>query len=220
MSSPLDVLTRGADTSGRTVAATRQAWQHFDRVNAHVGGKLVIVQGAFRARYGGGAGASAGTHDSAGCLDIRTWNLTKDERDTAQREARRLGAAAWYRHQGQGFDPHMHWVLLGDSPMHPAAAQQVTAYKNGRNGLASNGPDDFWRPSRIENYRYLSEEDEVKQEDIDKIVDAVVDRLPGAVWRHDIPVDEGTKKPAQLVLRWVHNRVKGGDGEKPTPKAS
>lgn len=167
MTGPLDVLTRGVDSSGRPLHATRQQWQHFDRVNAECGGILVIVQGAFRARDGGGASASAGTHDQAGCIDIRTWNLSADLRTRMLRAARDPaivgGAAAWYRTPAQGFDEHSHWLLGGDSPMHPDAAQQWRDYLAGRNGLASGAPDDFWRPDPIHPYTYTylsgSEED-------------------------------------------------------------
>jgi hypothetical protein len=156
MSTPLEVTTRGVDSSGRTVRATRQAFQHFDRVNAKVDNLLVIVQGAFVS----GTLASAGTHDRAGCLDIRTWNLTLLQRYTALHTARELMAAAWYRHAGQGFDPHIHWVLIGDAPMASLATSQIDMYRKGYNGLGWYAyPDDFaYRPNPIVNYKYLEED--------------------------------------------------------------
>jgi hypothetical protein len=133
-------------------------FQHFDRVNDVLGGRLVIVQGSFNA----GTTASAGTHDRAGALDVRTWNLTIAERDLAMRTGRdpgRVGGAAWwYRHLAQGFDPHIHLVLLGDGPMTPQTKFQETEYKAGRTGLANRARDDFWRPSVIRNYQFIEDD--------------------------------------------------------------
>ena len=133
-------------------------FQHFDRVNEKVGGILVPVQGSFNI----GTTASAGTHDKAGAWDIRTWNLTTEQRQRAMRVGRDPsivgGAAWWYRTSAQGFDPHIHLVLLGDAPMTPQTFFQVTEYKAGRNGLASRRADDFWRPPVIQNYRYIEDD--------------------------------------------------------------
>jgi len=103
-----------------------------------------------------GADASAGTHDLSGCLDVRTWNLTEEQRHQAMRKARQIGWAAWYRTEAQGFDPHMHWLLLAERPMHPDAANQEAQYLAGLNGLASRGPDDFWRPDPIRRFDYAA----------------------------------------------------------------
>jgi hypothetical protein len=164
----LEKIQRGLDTSGRPLFATRQMFQHFDRVNDHLGGKLVIVQGSFNR----GTTASAGTHDLAGCIDIRTWNLTTDERHKAQRAGRDPdivgGAAWWYRTPAMGFDFHVHILLLGDAPMTPQTAFQVAEYRAGRNGLASRGRDDFWRPTVVRNYHYI-EDDMFTQNDSDRL---------------------------------------------------
>lgn len=170
-----DVITVGTDSSGRPVKMTRRMWQAYQIVDRHVGGALTIVQGAFQGT--GGADASAGTHAQSGCLDIRTWNLTTEQRNRAQRKAREIGWAAWYRTAAQGFDPHMHWLLLGERPMHADAQWQATAYRNGRNGLASNGPDDFWRPDPIPTYQYRDGDTMADYADQLKQIDAKVDRL-------------------------------------------
>lgn len=157
MSDKYEIEQRGHDSSGRPLKATKFAWQLFDRVNAKVGGKLVVVQGAFQTS---GASASAGTHDKAGCFDIRTWNLTTAERHTMLKEARRLGAAAWYRTSAQGFDPHSHWVVIGDAPLASLAASQVDMYKKGYNGLGwySHRDDFSYRPAVIHKYRYKEDD--------------------------------------------------------------
>jgi hypothetical protein len=161
--SAFDKIQRGVDSSGRRLFGTRQMFQHFDRVNDRVGGRLVVVQGSFNR----GTTASAGTHDLAGCFDIRTWNLSTAERNLAMRAGRDPfivgGAAWWYRHSGQGFDPHIHMLLLGDAPMTSQTAFQVSEYRAGRNGLANRGADDFWRPDVIVNYKYIKD-DEMNEE--------------------------------------------------------
>lgn len=184
MSNRFEAISRGRDSSGRTVRATRQAFQHFDRVDQKVSGKLVIVQGAFVT----GTAASAGTHDKAGCLDIRTWNLTNDERFVAIREARRLMAAAWYRHPGQNFDPHIHWVLIGDQPMASLAAAQVDMYRKGFNGLGwYEHKDDFpYRPPKITDYAY-QEDDMFEKEDRQRLIriEKELDAFRSGEWKRD-----------------------------------
>ena len=162
------VVQRGLDSSGRPCKETKFAWQCIDRVNEVLGGKMVVIQGSFMA--GIGASASEGTHNKAGCVDIRTWNLTTSERNLMIHEARRLGAAAWYRTQAQGFDPHSHWVIIGDQPLADLAASQVDMYKKGYNGLGWYAhKDDFpYRPDPIRAYQYqednMANADQVMQE--------------------------------------------------------
>lgn len=149
------VQSRGTDTSGRTIYGTAYMWQVWDQILADpavapFASKVTIVQGAFMARNGGGAAASAGYHDQAGCLDVRTWNLTGGEMEAFIRAARRHGFAFWRRdRQHGGMDPHAHGVLGTDSPLASGAAYQWRQYLAGRDGLASNGPDYEWRPSPL-----------------------------------------------------------------------
>lgn len=182
----LDVIQRGYDSSGRPVKATRQAFQHFDRVNEAVKGKLVIVQGAFMTN---GASASAGTHDKAGCMDIRTWNLTSFEKRTAVHEARRLMAAAWLRTPSQGFDEHIHWVLIGDSPMANLAASQIDMYKQGYNGLGwyAYRDSDSYRPQRITNYVYQEDDDMFSDKDSARLerIEKELTAFKNAEWKRD-----------------------------------
>lgn len=151
-------VRRGNDTSGRPLYATKQMFQHFDRVNDVVGGVLVPVQGSFIR----GTAASADTHWYAGCFDVRTWNLTTEVRHKAMRAGRDPeivgGAAWWYRTVAQGFDNHIHLMLLGDAPLSNGARYQAVEYRLGRNGLKSRGADDFWRPARITNYKYIEDD--------------------------------------------------------------
>lgn len=87
--------------------------------------------------------SSAGTHDGFGVVDLRTAGWSTDTRVKVLTDLRETGNAAWYRTVAQGFDgPHIHTVLMGEPDLSPAARRQVTAYRNGHNGLANNGPDD------------------------------------------------------------------------------
>lgn len=141
-----DIVLYGTDTSGRAVYMTKYMRAWWLRVTEELGFEPTIVQGAFMARAGGGASDSAGYHDGAGCLDLRTWDRTADEIDQTIRVLRRYGAAAWRRDQRHGMDPHIHFVLGTDRPLDGGAAYQWRQYLDGRNGLASNGPDYEWRP--------------------------------------------------------------------------
>jgi hypothetical protein len=100
-----------------------------------LGYDLTITQGSYNA---GGVSASAGTHDGGGVVDLSAWD---HERKVL--ELRRTGFAAWYRPAIAGLWPaHIHAVLQGNLKLAPSAQRQVAAYRDGRNGLASNAPDD------------------------------------------------------------------------------
>lgn len=100
---------------------------------------LTILQG----KNPGGVAASAGTHDGWGVVDIRTRDFDVATRAAVLRAVRTVGFAGWLRTIAQGFTaPHLHAVAIGDPGISPGASRQVTAYKNGKNGLANNGPDD------------------------------------------------------------------------------
>ena len=174
MSNALQVISRGVDSSGRPVRGTRQNFQFYDRLNkGPARGLLVIVQGSFSF-----AEASAGTHSKAMCMDYRTWNLTEAIRNATVREGRNLMGTMWYRSPADGFDPHIHNNLIGDSPAAPLALSQVSSYKAGRNGLANNMRDrNPYRPERIHNYVYL-EDDMFEAQDRNKL-DRIITMLEG-----------------------------------------
>lgn len=110
-----------------TAAALREA-------ERRLGYPLTIVQGS----YNRGVGASAGTHDGGGVVDLAAF-----EADRKVRVLREVGFAAWRRRPSQGpWNEHVHAVLIGNERAADSAKRQVTAYRNGRNGLANNGPDD------------------------------------------------------------------------------
>lgn len=152
------VIQVGTDTSGRPLYMTRYAWAVWKAVLADLEVQpfahlIVIVQGAFMSRViGGGADASAGYHDWAGCWDIRTWNLTKAQIDILIKALRRAGIAAWRRDLTAlhgGMDPHIHVTFGDDKPLSGGAASSWSGYLRNENGLANGAKDYEWRPSPL-----------------------------------------------------------------------
>jgi hypothetical protein len=92
---------------------------------------------AFQYAYSTSTSLSANTHAKGGALDHGKGN------DAQTRIWRECGVADWQR--GSPHDPyfsdHNHGIWIGCPHLDPTAARQVTAYRNGRNGLANNGPD-------------------------------------------------------------------------------
>jgi hypothetical protein len=103
------------------------------------GRQYVITQGSYQPR----TEFSAGTHMGGGVFDLRASDLPPAGRLYAVLTLRRVGFAAWLRTPAQGDWPyHIHAVAKDDDDLSDDAQDQVTAYLRGRNGLASNGPDD------------------------------------------------------------------------------
>lgn len=100
--------------------------------------KLTVVQG-----YNpGGVEASGGTHDGQGVVDLRAITLTPLQRNRVVLNCRRVGFAAWLRNPSQGSWPyHIHAVAIKEDKLSKAAKNQVTDYRNDRNGLANGNPD-------------------------------------------------------------------------------
>ena len=143
------VAQRATDTSGRPILATAYFWQVWLAVLADerlrsIAWKVVVVQGAFMSRLGGGAAASAGYHDLGGCWDVRTWNLTASEQQLVWDVAAEYGVWFWKRdlsYAHGGMDEHGHAIAGWDAPLASGAAYQWVQAKQGRDGLARNGPD-------------------------------------------------------------------------------
>jgi hypothetical protein len=149
MAQDFTVVKHGVDTSGRAIYMTRYMQLWWEDYCEELGFAPIIVQGAFMTRNGGGADASAGYHDEAGCLDLRVWDRTEDEVAKMVRAGRRRAAATWVRDERHGMDPHLHLVLGPDRPLASGAAYQWNQYVAGRDGLAGNGSDYHWRPSPL-----------------------------------------------------------------------
>lgn len=120
------------------------AGRHFDRwtlaalrsAERQLGYRLHIAQGSYNA---GGVGASAGTHDGGGAVDV----TTSGDWDKAVVALRQNGFAAWHRTPAQGkWGHHIHGILIGNDRASASAKRQVDSYRRGRNGLRGDGPDD------------------------------------------------------------------------------
>lgn len=106
---------------------------------------LTIVQGSYNA---GGVGASAGTHDGGGAVDLTPANW-----QDKVHALRAVGFAAWHRTAIPGvWSEHVHCILIGNAKLSPAAAAQVVDYRNHRDGLADHGPDNTWHPDPIPTF--------------------------------------------------------------------
>lgn len=108
-----------------------------------LGRTLVLSQGSYNK---GGVSASAGTHDGGGAVDVSVRNMTAAQKSETVTALRRVGFAAWHRLPSQGpWVEHIHGIAVGDAELSSGARSQVSAYKAGRNGLASNGADNGTR---------------------------------------------------------------------------
>jgi nucleoid-associated protein YgaU len=116
----------GVTVNKRTAAMMNHAQSLF-------GGTVSAYQGS----YSSGVGASAGTHDGGGAIDV---GPAVDKLVGCMRAS---GFAAWRRTPAEGFSPHIHGIAVGDAELSGAAQQQVSAFFAGKNGLADNGPDTF-----------------------------------------------------------------------------
>ena len=108
-------------------------------------GSLTVLQGSYNK---GGVSASAGTHDGGGAVDLSPVNWQEKVH-----AARAVGFAAWHRPAIPGlWGEHIHMILIGNAKLSPAAAAQVTDYRNHRNGLADHAADNTWHPDPIPTF--------------------------------------------------------------------
>lgn len=112
---------------------------------------LFVIQGSYNA---GGVSASAGTHDGGGAVDITVKDLgSLSAKRWRVKQGRLAGFAAWYRPTISGlWSEHIHAIAIGDPEMSSGARNQVSAYYDGRDGLASNLRDQDLRVSPIPVY--------------------------------------------------------------------
>ena len=104
-----------------------------------------VLQGS----YNTSVSKSALTHSQGGTLDLRLIVGKEQEMDDLLEE---FGFASYQRgpRSYDGFDPHFHVVLCHCPHLHWQAANQVTSWKNGRDGLVRNWLDrDKTRPKAV-----------------------------------------------------------------------
>lgn len=139
---PAHVYTRGTFGLGGGKIINQRTKTMIDRAVVALADSYAwapyITQGSYNP---GGVSGSAGTHDGGGVIDIRTSTMTTHGQNLCVQALREVGFAAWLRTPAEGFTTHIHAVAIGDREMSGAAANQVQAFFNGRNGLANNGPD-------------------------------------------------------------------------------
>ena len=143
-----DLVSIGAyKTDRRTAVMVR-------RVEKALGVTFPVFQGSYNP---GGVGASGGTHDRGGVLDLGT--PTGRDPDAITRQLRNAGFAAWYRTPAQGFTPHIHAVDIGNKRLAFNAGLQVGNYQSGGSGLwplqSDNDPQPY-RPSTLQFYKFVT----------------------------------------------------------------
>lgn len=133
------VITVGAKTtvSGKTVNTRTKSM--LTAAGKRAGITMSLTQGSYNP---GGVGASAGTHDGGGVVDITVSGKSAAQMTAMVKALREVGFAAWHRTPAQGFAHHIHAVAICDTDMSPSAQAQVGDYYKGRNGLASHAADD------------------------------------------------------------------------------
>jgi hypothetical protein len=103
-----------------------------------------VIQGS----YNRGVGASAGTHDGGGALDLSVSGVGSITNMVKQ--GRLAGFAAWYRPTIPGlWGAHVHAIAIGDDDMSSGARAQVAEYYAGQDGLAGSGRDQGPRLKKI-----------------------------------------------------------------------
>lgn len=126
-----------------------------NRAEQRLGYGLYILQGS----YNSSVGASAGTHDGGGAIDVSVSGVNIDRVVLVLRQ---VGFAAWYRPTRPGvWNQHIHAIAIGDPELSSGAKQQVTEYYQGYDGLAGSGRDNGPRLNPIPTWpqklpRYVS----------------------------------------------------------------
>lgn len=101
-----------------------------------------LLQGS----YSGSVGASAGTHDGGGAIDLSVAGLSPAARERLVRALREAGFAAWLRRTPTFSIDHVHAIAVGDPDLPPAARSQVRDYFQGRDGLKGRRRDPHGGP--------------------------------------------------------------------------
>ena len=91
---------------------TRELLQRAEKYSRALGGpsRLALSQGS----YHPGVGASAGTHDGGGAIDVRIGSYSRATADKVVKALRMAGFAAWRRGVNDGLPPHIHGIAIGD----------------------------------------------------------------------------------------------------------
>lgn len=133
---------RGKILDRMTIAALLAAEKQYGRA-------FRLIQGSYNA---GGVGASAGTHDGGGAVDLG-WCIRFRKQNRCMRAYAK--AAGWPRPTILGlWSRHYHAIIIGNEKASSGAKSQVAEYRAGGDGLVGGTPDRFWRPNDIEAFSY------------------------------------------------------------------
>lgn len=176
-------------------ALTIACIEHAEAITGH---KFTVTQGSYQS--GAGDLNSAGTHDRGGVVDLRWCRHNR-----CIRALRKAGMAAWHRTPAQGpWVDHIHAVVIGHPDLAGSAARQVDSYKNRRDGLKGNGPDDGPQlsPIPLPVWPYPPEDDMATYDALLQGMDKKLDRL----------IDQQNKSKereqrANLLLRKIRAQV-------------
>jgi hypothetical protein len=165
------IVTRiGTDTSGRGIFMSgwmKRCWDaaiadpRLDRIRS----RIIVVQGPWMIRNGGGADASEGYHDRGGCVDCRSREFSPAEIALFVLVMSEYGFQFWRRDAAHGgMDPHLHGVFGSDYDLAPGAAEQVRELRETPrgDGLAGSAGRDYEHrvtPIRVSPPAELLEED-------------------------------------------------------------
>lgn len=120
---------RGHTLNRRTAAMIVQAEDVLLNFQLHV------LQGS----YNTSVGASAGTHAGGGAVDFAWPGGSRAKAVAVQYALRQVGFAAWVRDALPGvWDPHIHAIAIKDLSMSSDAANQVSQFYGGFDGLAGH----------------------------------------------------------------------------------
>jgi hypothetical protein len=190
---------------------------------------LEVVQGSYNP---GGVEASGTTHADGGTYDLRLRGISDDEAEALCVQLRRMGACAWPRIPRYGWlkGRHIHAVDRFEPDLSRSARWQVAEYDAGRNALSgdSSAPDPLPHPEQTK-YEYQEDDVALSDEDIQKIVDAVVPVVVDQVWATKMvdPASGDTVSMRTLVGRirligkntYDEVRKNGGPGTAPSAGA-
>lgn len=150
MVAPNDKITSSSGTR-----LTARAWASIEDAFTEIGLDFDpdenVGQGGFRKEQGGGAEASAGTHDIGDVADIRTRVIPSSKMIPLVIALRKRGWCAWPRTAEYGWSgpEHIHAVLRDSYyGLSDGARQQVDAYDRHTNGLANDAHDPLPHPEQ------------------------------------------------------------------------
>lgn len=133
--------------NGHTIDAISDAAITAAQKGIGAGRKFTVIKGC----YLPADKASATTHCGGGVFDLRATGHHVIEIAAL----RGVGVIAWFRTTAEGFDvDHYHCIVPTAKNLDPEAAQQVTSFHNGHNGLLNDGKDDSPRPNPFPVFTY------------------------------------------------------------------